>query len=150
MRRGLLTIGLGLVAGLFAYSFYYKTFKPCEDDTLECQLSWIQDYLSLTPDQYELVLAMHRDRQPEITELEQKILQLEDHLAALESERIENDRIDFIVFYSYLQEKVDLDRTRNSSTETFLTKVGSVMNTNQKERFDQLIREFKASDSKGS
>lgn len=150
MKQGYLTLFCGVTAGVLAYTLYYQSFKPCEEDTLECQLSWIQDYLALTPDQYDLVVALHRDRQPEISRLEEEIARLENRLAALEEERIENDRIDFIAFYNYLQDKVDLKNTRESSTESFLTKVGSIMNSNQKARFNQLIGDFKNRTEKGS
>lgn len=145
MKSSILTILLGLTAGLLAHSLYFNSFKPCEEDTLECKLSWIQDYLSLTEEQFEVVLAMHRDHQPEVIQLEQQIQVLEQRLASLEEERIENDRIDFIAFYNYLQDKVDLDKTRDSSTESFLTKIGDVMNVNQKARFDELLKDFKTS-----
>ena len=150
MKRGILTLVAGLTAGLLAQVIYYNSFKPCEDDTLECQLAWIQDYLSLSSDQYELVLAMHRDYQPKIHQLEQQIRQWETRLAELEEERIENDHIDFIEFYTYLQEKGNLDKTRDSSTENFLTQVGEIMNTDQKERFKNLIKDFKTSPVDGS
>mgnify|MGYP003118153537 CR=1 FL=1 len=150
MRNSILTMVVGLTAGLLAYSFYYNSFKPCEEDTLECQLSWIQDYLSLTDDQFEVVLAMHRDHQPEVNQLEQQILVLEQRLASLEEERIENDRIDFIAFYNYLQDKVDLDKTRDSSTESFLAKIGDVMTIEQRARFDELLKDFKTSLSEKS
>ena len=150
MKRGISIISLGLIAGLITHGLYYQTFKPCEDETLECQLSWIQDYLSLTPDQYELVVAMHRDRQPEISALENRIHSLEAQLAALEEERIENDRIDFIAFYGYLQEKVNLDKTRESSTDSFLAKVGSIMSSDQQERFNDMIRAYEVSTTQGS
>jgi hypothetical protein len=150
MRKGILTLVAGLIAGLLAQVLYYSSFKPCQDETLECHLAWIQDYLSLSSDQYELVVAMHRDHQPIIGQLEQQIRQLEIRLAALEEERIENDHIDFIAFYSYLQEKVDLDKTRDTSTQSFLTQVGEIMNSDQKERFKELINEFKTSPAEGS
>ena len=150
MKNGVLTILIGLAAGLIAHTLYFNSFKPCEDDTLECQLSWIQDYLSLSPNQFEIVVAMHRDHQPEISLLEQQIQVLESRLVALEEERVENDRIDFIAFYSYLQEKVDLDKTRDSSTESFLTKVGDVMNSEQKARFKELLNDFKSITSEES
>ena len=142
MKGGILTLLCSLLAGLIAHTLYFNAFKPCEEDTLECQLSWIQDYLSLTSDQFEMLVAMHRDHEPEITQLEQQIQILERRLAGLEEERIENDRIDFIAFYGYLQEKVDLDKTRDSSTESFLTKIGEVMNTEQKARFKELLSDF--------
>lgn len=144
MKASVLTLVLGLIAGIAAHSFYFNSFKPCEENTLECKLSWIQDYLSLTEDQFEVVVAMHRDRQPEVSRLEQQIRGLEQRLASLEAERVENDRIDFIAFYSYLQDKVDLDKTRDSSTESFLTKVGNVMTEEQKARFNALLKDFKA------
>ena len=150
MRNVLFIIVGGLVAGLIAHNVYFNSFKPCEEETLECQLSWIQDYLSLTEDQFEVVVAMHRDHQPEVSILEQQIHNLEQRLAALEEERIENDRIDFMAFYSYLQDKVDLDRTSDSSTESFLTKIGGVMNSEQKNRFDELLKDFKASHTEES
>ncbi|MDG2166421.1 MAG: hypothetical protein P8L44_00655 [Opitutales bacterium] len=138
MKSSILTIALGLTAGLIAHSLYFNSLKPCEEDTLECKLSWIQDYLSLTDDQFEVVLAMHGEHQPEVFQLEQR-------LASLEEERVENDRIDFIAFYNYQQDKVDLDKTRDSSTESFLAKIGDVMNVNQKARFDELLKDFKTS-----
>ena len=143
MKPGLTILLAGLVAGLAAHTFYFNTFKPCDEETLECKLSWIQDYLSLTEDQFEIVVAMHRDHQPEVSQLERQVKVLEQRLASLEEERIENDRIDFIAFYNYLQDKVDLDRTRDSSTESFLTKVGDVMTEEQKSRFNALLKDFK-------
>lgn len=150
MNRKLPIIIIGLIAGLITHGLYYKAFKPCEDETLECQLFWIQDYLSLTPDQYELVVAMHRDRQPEISALENRIQSLEAQLEDLEEERIENDRIDFIAFYSYLQEKVNLDKTRETSTDSFLAKVGSIMSSDQQERFNEMIRAYEISNTQDS
>ena len=143
MKTSMVTIIVGLVAGLLAYSLYFNSFSPCEEDTLECKLTWIQDYLSLSEDQFDVVVAMHRDHQPEVSQLEQQIQLLEQRLASLEEERIENDRIDFIAFYNYLQDKTDLDRTRDSSTESFLAKVGDVMNADQKARFNELLQDFK-------
>ena len=143
MKTSMVTIIVGLVAGLLAYSLYFNSFRPCEEDTLECKLTWIQDYLSLSEDQFDVVVAMHRDHQPEVSQLEQQIQLLEQRLASLEEERIENDRIDFIAFYNYLQDKTDLDRTRDSSTESFLAKVGDVMNADQKARFNELLQDFK-------
>ncbi|MCZ6674090.1 MAG: hypothetical protein O7C75_14265 [Verrucomicrobia bacterium] len=150
MKRGWLTILFGLAAGLLAQNIYFNTHKPCDEDTLECKLTWIKDYLSLTSEQFEIVLAMHKDHQPEIEQLQEQIEYLETRLAAMEAERIENDRIDFLAFYSYLQEKVDLDKTYTSSTNNFLKKVGSIMNTKQKERFDLLIRDFRITYPEGS
>lgn len=148
MKTSILTLALGLVAGLAAYSIYYNSFKPCEEESLECQLSWIQDYLSLSEAQFEVVVAMHRDYQPEVTELEKQIGVLEQRLASLEEERVENDRIDFIAFYNYLQDKGALDKERDSSTENFLSKVGDVMNEDQKARFHALVKDFKTDMSK--
>ena len=88
---------------------------------------------------------MHGEHQPEVFQLEQQIQVLEQRLASLEEERGENDRIDFIVFYNYQQDKVELDKTRDSSTESFLAKIGDVMNVNQKARFDELLKDFKTS-----
>jgi hypothetical protein len=150
MNRSILTLFAGLAAGLLSYTVFFSAFKPCEDKSLECQLSWIKDYLSLTPEQYELVVAMHRDHQPEVNRLEHRVEQLEGRIAALEEERIENDRIDFLTFYHYLQEKVDLDKTRDSSTESFLSKVSDVMSSDQKARFNKLIGDFRKSTGKES
>ncbi|MCB1123302.1 MAG: hypothetical protein KJT03_17235 [Verrucomicrobiae bacterium] len=144
MKRTLQIIALGITASFCAEVLYFDANKPCGDDSLECQLSWIQDYLNLSPEQFETVVAMHRDRQPEVRRLQEKVQSLESRLAALEDERINNDSIDFLAFYNYLQEKVTLDETRDSSTESFLTRVEDVMDANQRERFQNLIKEFKS------
>ncbi|MDA0349499.1 MAG: hypothetical protein O3C43_20680 [Verrucomicrobia bacterium] len=145
MKKALVTVIIGLTAGLLTQSIYFNSFKPCDDNSLECQLSWIQEYLSLSDQQFEVVVAMHRDHQPKINRLENEIQNLENRLAALEEERIEKNQIDFIAFYSYLQRKVDLDKTRDSSTENFLTQVREVLNPEQKVRFANLLNEFKTS-----
>lgn len=142
MKRGILILLLGISACVCAEILYFDARKPCGDSSLECQLSWIQDYLNLSPEQFDTVVAMHRDRQPEVKQLQERIHQLESRLAALENERIHNDNIDFLAFYNYLQEKADLNKTRDTSTQSFLTRVEDVMDAEQRQRFQDLIKEY--------
>lgn len=145
MKRSFLIISIGVIAAFGVQSWYVQQNALCQEDSLECNLSWMKEYLSLSDEQYSAVLAMHLNHEDEIVQLTDKITLLQERLDELENERINNDSIDFIAFYNYLQEKTSLNESFEDNTQDFLSDVGSLMTTEQNQRFKNLLSDFKNS-----
>ncbi len=142
MKPSLLIIPLGLFATFLLQAWYVNEKQPCQDDSLECRLSWISEYLSLTDEQYAAVLNVHLDHEAEVSQLSQKIHELQSHITQLENNRVNNDSIDFIAFYNYLQEKTSLSKISHTKNQDFISDIGSVMNSDQEEKFKYFLNDF--------
>ncbi len=139
MRRALLILVLGLAAGMTAHLSYYYSRRPCATGSLDCELSWIKGQLNLSDAQYAQIKALHESSGPQLVALAAQVARLQRELGAFEDQRRTTDRIDFLEFASFVEERRAMDRQCMDSTRMLVESTARIMNPDQRQRYLTLV-----------
>lgn len=99
MKRFLLIVMLGFVAGAVAHIGFYAFRRPTVENRLTRDLAWMQSVFQLDPAQYESIRALHQRTGPELERLFSVLRTTHDELNRLEELRRSADKVDFIAFH---------------------------------------------------
>lgn len=139
MKRTLLVLLTGLVAGAAAHVAWYDTHRPCRGDELTCQLAWIRAELKLTDAQYARIRAIHEASSPKLLALAAQVAQMKDEYAAFDRQRLATDRVDFIEFARFVEQRRAIDHECLALTRQLVAATSNTMNPAQRERYLGLV-----------
>lgn len=139
MKRALLVLLAGLAAGISAHVAWFRTHQPCNGDQLNCQLAWIKTELKLTDEQYARVRAIHEKTSPRLLALAAQVAQMRDEYAAFDRARLTTDRVDFVEFAKFVEQRRAIDRECLALTRQLVAATSETMSPAQKERYLGLI-----------
>jgi hypothetical protein len=139
MKRTLLVLLLGCVAGAGAHFTWLAQRRDAPIDTLSAQLSWMKTNLHLTDDQLARLRVLHEQSAPRLVALATQVASMREELAAFERERQTTGRIDFLEFARYVEQRRALDRTCLDSTRTLVAASAEVMTPAQREHYLNLL-----------
>lgn len=139
MKRTLLTLFLGLIAGIGAYSFYFRFNEPIRTDSLEGQLAWMKSELRLTDSQFARIWELHRASHPQLQAMAAQVSQMQVEFAEFEKARRTADRVDFVEFARFVEMRRNLKQACLASTRRLVLASAEVMNPSQREQYLQLV-----------
>lgn len=139
MKRMLLVLVSGLVAGLAAHVAWFQVRRPCSGDELSCQLAWMKTELKLTDAQYARVRQIHESSSPKLLALAAQLSQMKEEYAAFERERVTEGKVDFLEFARWYDRRRAVDRECLALTNELVAATSSAMTPEQRERYLGLI-----------
>ena len=139
MNRTFLVIVTGLVAGVLAHVAWFNTHRPCTGDELTCQLSWIRTELKLTDEQYARIRAIHEASSPKLLALAAQVAQMREEYAAFDRQRLATDRVDFLEFARFVEQRRAIDRECLAITRQLVAATSNTMSPEQRERYLVLL-----------
>lgn len=139
MKRTLLVLVCGLVAGAVAHVTWFRTHRPCPGDQLTCQLAWMRTELKLTDAQFARVRAIHEASSPRLLALAAQVAQMRDEYAAFERERVTEGRVDFLEFARFVEQRRAVNLECLEVTRQLVNATSSAMTPDQRERYLGLV-----------
>lgn len=139
MKRTLLVLASGLIAGTAAHVAWFDTHRPCHGDELTCQLAWIKTELKLTDEQYARIRAIHEASSPKLLALAAQVAQMRDEYAAFDRQRLTTDRVDFLEFARFVEERRAIDHECLALTRQLVAATSKTMTPAQRERYLGLV-----------
>jgi hypothetical protein len=139
MKSTLTVLVLGLAAALAAHFAWFYAHRPCAGETLECQLAWMKAELQLTEAQFARVKAIHEASSPRLLALAAQVARMRDEYAAFERTRLATDRVDFVEFARFVEQRRVIDRECLDSTRQLIAATSGVMTPPQREHYFGLL-----------
>lgn len=139
MKRALLTIALGLGAGLFVHLAYFHLHRPATTNTLEDRLAWMKSELQLTDAQFARVRDIHQASGPRLRAIAAQAAGLQAEFLTFEQVRRAEDRVDFLEFARYVELRRRLSSEGRDSTRRLVLAAAEVMTPEQRQRYIQLV-----------
>lgn len=139
MRHTLFVLGLGLFAAAGAHLAWFHLHRPCTGDQLQCQLSWMKSELKLTDEQFARIKAIHEASSPRLLALAVQVSRMREEYAAFERMRIATDRVDFVEFARFVEQRRAVDRECLDSTRRLVAATSDVMTPDQRKRYLGLL-----------
>lgn len=139
MKRPLLTLLLGLIAGLAVHFAYYGWHRRTGPETLEGQLAWIRSELRLSDAQFARIRELHQASRPRLQLMAAQVAQMHAEFAEFERARRTSDRVDFLEFARFVENRRALNRECLDSTRQLVLASAEVMTPEQRERYIRLV-----------
>jgi hypothetical protein len=139
MRRTLFMLALGLAVGVSVHLAYYRLHQSSGGDALDQQLGWMKTELQLSDAQYARIKELHRTSSPRLRALAAQVAQLQTEFSAFERTRRADDRVDFLEFARFVEDRRQVSRECLDSTRQLVLASAEVMNPHQREQYLGLI-----------
>lgn len=139
MKRLLLTLALGLTAGLGTHLAYFRYHEPAATDTLEGQLAWMKTELKLTDRQFARIQELHRASHPRLRAMAEQVAQMQTEFGEFERTRRATDRVDFLEFSRFVESRRNLNRECLDSTRQLVLASAEVMTPDQRQHYIDLV-----------
>jgi hypothetical protein len=139
MKRFLLTLVLGLTAGLCTHLAYYRYNEPGPTDTLDGQLAWMKSELKLSDSQFARIKQLHQDSHPRLQAMAAQVAQMQAEFGEFEQTRRTTDRVDFLEFARFVESRRNLNRECLDSTRQLVLASADVMTPEQRQRYIRLV-----------
>ena len=139
MKRTLLAVFFGLVAGIASYSLYFRFNEPTRTDSLEGQLAWMKSELRLTDTQFARIRELHRASHPQLQAMAAQVSQMQVEFAEFEKTRRTDDRVDFVEFARFVETRRTLNQACLDSTRRLVLASAEVMTPTQREQYLHLV-----------
>jgi Spy/CpxP family protein refolding chaperone len=139
MKRTVLILLLGLLAGTGAHVGWLALHRPEPTGSLTAQLAWMKTSLGLSEAQVARLRALHEQSTPHLLELASQVASMREELAAFERERTTSGRIDFLEFARFVEQRRALDRACLDSMHRLVAASASVMTPEQREHYLSLL-----------
>ncbi len=139
MKRLLLTLVLGLTAGLGTHLAYYRYHAPAATDTLEGQLAWMKAELKLSDGQFARIKELHQASRPRLRAMAEQVAQMQTEFGEFEQTRRTSDRVDFLEFARFVETRRSLNRECLDSTRQLVLASAEVMTPDQREQYIRLV-----------
>lgn len=138
MKRTVITLVLGLAAGLASYSSYFTANTPAAD-SLEGRLAWMKSELRLSDVQFARIEELHRASHARLQEMAAQVSQMRAEFAEFERTRRTADRVDFVEFARFVETRRNLNQACLDSTRKLVLASAEVMNPQQREQYLHLV-----------
>ena len=139
MTRTLLTLILGLAAGVGSYLGYFRLHEPTTTDSLEGRLAWMKSELRLTDSQYARIQELHRASHPQLQAMAAQVSLMQSEFADFEQMRRTSDRVDFVEFARFVETRRNLNQACLDSTRRLVLASAEVMTPSQREQYLHLV-----------
>jgi hypothetical protein len=139
MKRFLLTLTLGLAAGLGSHLAYYRYHEPAPTDTLEGQLAWMRTELKLTDAQFARIQEVHQASHPRLRAMAAQVAHMQVEFAEFERARRATDQVDFLEFARFVENRRNLNRECLDSTRRLVLASAEVMTPDQRQQYLALV-----------
>jgi len=131
---------LGLIAGTAAHFGWLAWTTPSRmPQGTDAHLTWLRDGLGLTDAQFERIQVLHTNSAPQLKALAARVEQMRAELAAFEQTRRTEDRIDFLEFARFVEQRRRLGRECARSTERLVAATAEVLTPAQRARYFDLL-----------
>lgn len=108
-------------------------------DRLLEQLSWMQDRLSLSRDQFLELVALHQNYTDTFNGLYNELVQLESAYDRFEQLRRNDEMVDFIALYEVLTERKETETLANNLSRELIAKVSSLLTPSQRTAYLSMV-----------
>jgi len=139
MKRTVLTLSLGIVAGTLGHLAWFNTQRPEPIGSLETQLAWIRADLGLAPEQFSRIKQLHEQLEPQRHRLAAEVARLRAEFAAFERERVEAGEVDFLKVARAAAASRTLDRECNASARELIAAASNLMTVEQRRRYLEIL-----------
>jgi len=139
MRRFLLIVTLGFVAGAMAHIGFYAFRRPTVESHLTRDLVWMQGVFNLDDAQYRSIRALHQRTGPELERLFTVLRATHEELNRLEEMRRTADKVDFIAFHQAKEANRKARLQCRTLTLDLVYAVAEVMSPEQRARYFALV-----------
>ncbi|HWA25515.1 MAG TPA: Spy/CpxP family protein refolding chaperone [Lacunisphaera sp.] len=139
MKRLLLTLALGLIAGIGSHLAYYRFHEPAGTDTLEGQLAWMKTELKLTDRQFARIKELHQASHPKLRAMAAQVAQMQLEFGEFERSRRTTDQVDFLEFARFVEIRRNLNRACLDSTRQLVLASAEVMTPDQRQQYLALV-----------
>ena len=139
MKRTLLTLILGLAAGVGSYLGYFRFNEPTTTDSLEGRLAWMKSELHLTDSQFARIQELHRASHPQLQAMAAQVSLMQSEFAEFEQTRRTSDRVDFVEFARFVETRRNLNQACLDSTRRLVLASAEVMTPSQREQYLHLV-----------
>jgi hypothetical protein len=150
MKRGLLILLLGACVGLATHVVFYRLHQPADPGSLDGQLAWMKSELHLSDAQYARIRELHQASSPRLRALATQVAQMQEEFAAFEHTRRSADRVDFIEFARFVEDRRTVDRECLDSTHQLVMAAASEMTAGQREQYFGIVAPAESPPSQGS
>ncbi len=139
MKRFLLIVMLGFVAGSMAHIGFYAFRRPTVESRLTRELAWMQSVFDLNNTQYSSIRALHQRTGPELERLFTVLRTTHEELNRLEEVRRTADKVDFLAFHQAKEANRKARLQCRTLTLDLVYAVAEVMNPEQRVRYFALV-----------
>jgi hypothetical protein len=139
MRRGVLVLLLGLLVGVATHLVYFRLHRPFDADSLDGQLAWMKSELRLSDAQFARIRELHQASSPRLRALAAQVAQMQQEFAAFENTRRSTDRVDFIEFAQFVEERRAVSRECLASTRRLVIAAAGEMTGPQREHYFGIV-----------
>ncbi len=139
MKRFLLVVLIGFVAGAAAHIGFYAFRRPTVENSLARNLAWMQTEFQLDEQQYARIRALHNRTGPELERLFNVLRTTREELVRLDEMRRTADKVDFVAYH---QAKAANRKARSECrtlTLDLVYAVAETMNPAQRTRYFALV-----------
>lgn len=126
---------LGLAAASAAHFAWYYSQRPDNGDQLAGPLAWMKAELKLTDAQFARIKAIHEASSPRLLALASQVARMRDEYAAFERTRVTTDRVDFVEFARFVDQRRAIDRECLDSTRRLIAATSGVMTAPQRAQY---------------
>jgi len=135
MKQTILTLLLGLGVGLATYVGYSRHYAPASADSLEGQLVWMKSELRLSNEQFAAIKSLHQASHPRLQAMAAQLAQMQAEFTVFEQTRKTSDKVDFLEFARFIENRRDLNRACLDSTKQLVLASAQVMDPQQRQRY---------------
>lgn len=139
MNRAVLTLLLGLAAGLGSHFAYYLHHESNATDSLEGRLAWMKSELNLTDAQFARIKELHQASHPRLQQMAAQVAQMQAEFIEFEKARQSDDRVDFIEFARFVSERRNLNQACQDSTRQLVLASAEVMTPEQRRHYIRML-----------
>jgi hypothetical protein len=139
MKRGSMILVLGLAVGVAAHLVYFSLHRPYDPGTLEGQLAWMKSELHLSNEQFLRIRELHEASSPRLRSLASQVAQMQSEFAAFENTRRNSDKVDFIEFAQFVEDRRNISRECLASTRSLVLAAAGEMTPAQRRQYFGIV-----------
>ena len=113
--------------------------ESLSSDKLLDQLSWMQDRLDLSRDQFMQLVTLHQNYSEKFNGLYNALIELEYEYDRFEQLRMNNEMVDFIALYDVLTERKETESQANNLSQELISRVSSLLNPSQRTAYLSMV-----------
>ncbi len=139
MKRTLIIVLLGLLAGLSSHALYFNIRQPADTNTLDGQLAWMKSELKMSDSQLQQIKALHQASAPRMRALAIQVAQLQQELIVFENTRRTVGQVNFIEFAEFVEARRNVNLACLASTRELVLASAELMNASQRQQYLGLV-----------
>jgi hypothetical protein len=139
VKRPFLILLLGLAVGTATHFAYFQHREPIGTDTLDGQLAWMRSELDLTEAQFGRIKDLHQASRPRLQAMAAQVALMQEEFAEFERTRQTTDRVDFLEFARFVENRRELNRRCLDTTRQLILASAEVMTPEQRRQYVRLV-----------